>query len=100
MGGVDKMLLAKNKIRNLINQQAVLNRVKYLFYHLQPLSFENFFFRNLLISIRGQSHHSTVVAPATHQHGSATGAHGPPIPETPPTSLPTPSLWLVPRHRL
>ena len=45
------MLLAKNKIRNLINQQAVLNQVKYLFYHLQPLSFENFFLKIYLFQL-------------------------------------------------
>ena len=100
MGGVDKMLLAKNKIRNLINQHSCFKSNEiFILPSTAPFCWEVFFF-NLLILIRGQSHHSTVVAPATHWHGSATGAHGPPIPEPPPTSLPTPSLWVLLEYQL
>ena len=45
------------------------------------------FFKNVFILIGGQSLHNTVVAPATHRHKSATGAHASPCPE-PPSHLP------------
>ena len=45
------------------------------------------FLKNLFILIGGQSLHNTVVAPATHRHESATGAHASPCPE-PPSHLP------------
>ena len=37
----------------------------------------------LFILIGGQSHHNTVLAPATYRHESATGAHARPHPEYP-----------------
>ena len=55
---------------------------------------------NLVTISGGQLLYSIVVVFAIHRHESATGVLVSPCPEIPPTSLPIPSLWVVPLHRL
>ena len=99
MGEVDKMLLTKNKFGNPINQHHCFKLNEIFIFPSTATFFENFK-KNVFILTSRQSHHNTVVAQATHRHGSAMGAHAPRIPEPPPTSLPTPSLWIVLEDRL